>query len=452
MNRTRSLLYVSTLLILLPPCVGRAQDTRRNAAETSGAGISLSLTKPEAAGFASRRLERLHEVMQRAVDEQYYSGVVTILARHGKVIDYGVYGKKDIASAAPMAKDTIFRIFSMTKPVTAVAMMILYEQGKWLPSDSISKYVPEFADLKVFKAVGQDGKLVLERPSHPPTMQELMTHTAGFTYGFFSQGPVQKLYMDKAVMRSVSLKEMIDKLAEIPLLYQPGSQWEYSLSVDIQGYIIEKLSGQSLPDFMEQEIFEPLGMRDTGFVVPKDKQGRVATLYRPDKDGNLEADASGGGMASDYSKQPTMPSGGGGLVSTAEDYFRLAQMLANSGELNGVRILSPSSVRLLSSNHLAPELTMGGFGVGIQNFRPGFGYGYDCAVIYDPSAANLPDGRGTFLWDGAAGTWFWVDPTNDVVFVGMIQRMFGPNTRSDVPILEYLSHSLVYQALIDATK
>ncbi|HEX8925642.1 MAG TPA: serine hydrolase, partial [Terriglobales bacterium] len=221
---------------------------------------------------------------------------------------------------------------------------------------------------------------------------------------------------------------------------------------DIQGYIVEKLSGQSLPTFMEQQIFHPLGMKDTGFYVHKENVRRMASLYRTNARGKLEEDPTGYGLAGDYSKQPAMPSGGGGLVSTAADYFRLAQMLANGGELDGVRILSPSSVRLLSSNHLAPELISGGFGIGIQNFRPGFGYGYNCAVAYDPTLADLPDGRGTFLWDGAAGTWFWVDPTNDVVFVGMIQRMFGPNTPSEVPNLEYLSHALVYQALIDPTK
>jgi len=447
-----SLLCVSALLVVLVPGSGAAQEKSHDAGANTGAGINFSPTKPESVGFSSKRLERLHEVVQRAVDQKYYSGAVTILARHRKVIDYGVYGAKDIASGAPMTKDTIFRIFSMTKPVTAVAIMILYEQGKWLPSDPITKYIPEFADLKVYKGVDREGKLILEKPAHPPTMQELMTHTAGFTYGFFSEGPVQKLYMDKAVMHSASLQEMIDKLAEIPLAYQPGSRWEYSLSMDIQGYIIEKLSGQSLPAFMEQQIFKPLGMKDTGFYVPQEKRLRMATLYRADKDGRLEADPTGGGLAGDYSKQPTMPSGGGGLLSTAEDYFRLAQMLANGGELNGVRLLSPSSVRLLSANHLAPELITGGFGIGIQNFRSGFGYGYNCAVVYDPPAANLSDGRGTFLWDGAAGTWFWVDPTNDVVLVGMIQRMFGPNTRSDVPILEYLSHSLVYQALVDTAK
>jgi CubicO group peptidase (beta-lactamase class C family) len=393
-------------------------------------------------GFSSERLQRLHALMQNAVDRKQVSGIVTILSRHGKVIDYGVYGQRDLASGAPMTKDTIFRDFSMTKPVTGVAMMILYEQGKWLPSDPISKYIPEFTHLKVFKAVGADGQPILENPVHPPTMQELMTHTAGFTYGVFGDSPVDKLYQSTGVMQSSSLPEMINKLSRIPLLYQPGTRWVYSVSMDIQGYIVEKLSGQSLPDFMQEHIFRPLGMKDAGFYVPAEKRSRFVTLYR----GNEKGELVPGTYGSDYSSQPKMPSGGGGLVSTAEDYYRLAQMLGNGGELNGVRVLSPASVRLMSANHLAARLLTGEFGIGFQIMRPGFGYGYDCAVVFNPPEANLPDGPGTFFWDGAAGTWFWIDPVNDIVFIGMIQRvMMDPGA----PALEYLSRPAVYQALIN---
>jgi CubicO group peptidase (beta-lactamase class C family) len=400
--------------------------------------------KPESLGFSSERLGRLHAAMQREVDEKQLVGVVTILARHGKVVEERTYGKKDIASGAPMTKDTIFRIFSMTKPVTGVAMMILYEEGKWHPSDPISQYIPEFAHLKVFKGVDPSGKMILEDPVHPPTMKELMTHTAGFTYGFFGNTPVDKMYMERQVLGSQSLQEMIDKLAKTPLLYQPGTRWVYSVSMDIQGYIVEKLTGQSLPDFMQQHIFGPLGMKDTGFFVPQEKRNRFATLYAENQKGELVANAAISGPATDYATQPSMPSGGGGMVSTAQDYLRFAQMLLNGGELDGVRILAPATVQLMTSNHLAPDLLTGEFSVGQVIMRPGLGWGYDCAVFSDPPQADEVVGRGTFFWVGAADTWFWVDPTNDLIFVGMTQRMLGPGW----PNVEALSQPLVYQALV----
>jgi len=404
--------------------------------------VDLTVVKPETVGFSSARIERLHALMQQAVDQKH------ILARHGKVVDYRTYGQRDMASASPMTKDVIFRDFSMTKPVTGVAMMILYEQGKWLPSDPISKYIPEFAHLKVYKGEDAGGKMILVDPDHAPTMRELMTHTAGFTYGVFGNTPVDAMYREANVLRSKNLQEAIDKLAKIPLLYQPGKGWTYSVSMDIEGYIVEKLSGQSLPEFMQQHIFAPLGMKDAGFYVPAEKRKRFATLYRTGPQGELLADSTGGGLSGDYVEQPTEPSGGGGMVSTAEDYYRFAQMLADRGELNGTRILAPSTVQLMSSNHVPASLLTGEFGIGLQVMRPGFGYGYNCAVVFDPAEANLPEGKGTFFWDGAAGTWFWIDPTNDVVFIGMIQRMLGPAS----PNLEYLSRAVVYQALVDPAK
>jgi CubicO group peptidase (beta-lactamase class C family) len=386
--------------------------------------------------------------MQQTVDNHQIAGIVTILARHGKVVDYRTYGERDVATHAPMTKDAIFRDYSMTKPVTGVAMMILYEQGKWLPSDPIAKFIPEFAHLKVFKGVDADGKMILVDPDHAPTMQELMTHTAGFTYGIFGNTPVDAMYRDSKVLQSANLQETIDKLAKIPLLYQPGSRWVYSVSMDIQGYLVEKLSGQSLPEFMRQHIYTPLGMRDAGFFVPADKRSRFVTQYATGANGEMIPSPTTGTFASDYTAEPGAPSGGGGMVSTAEDYYRFAQMLANEGELSGQRILAPASVKLMGSNHLAPDLLTGEFSIGAQRMRPGFGYGYDCAVVFDPPTANLPEGKGTFFWDGAAGTWFWIDPTNDVVFVGMIQRMLGPAS----PNLEYQSRAVIYGALTDPSK
>jgi CubicO group peptidase (beta-lactamase class C family) len=200
---------------------------------------------------------------------------------------------------------------------------------------------------------------------------------------------------------------------------------------------------------VRDHIYKPLGMRDAGFYVPEDKRSRFVTVYRTGPNGELQADPVGGGAGGHrYDAQPTMPSGGGGMVSTAEDYYRFAQMMGDGGELNGVRILAPSTVKLMTSNHVPSELLTGHYGIGMQTMRPGFGYGYNCAVVFDPPEANLPEGKGTFFWDGAAGTWFWVDPTNDVVFIGMIQRMLGPAS----PNLEYESRSVVYQALVDPSK
>ena len=221
------------------------------------------------------------------------------------------------------------------------------------------------------------------------------------------------------------------------------------MSMDVEGYIVEKLSGKTLPEFMREHIYEPLGMRDAGFFVPADKRARCSALYRVAPNGELVADPSASRRSGDYDVQPTMPSGGGGMVSSAEDYYRFAQMLGNGGELDGKRILAPATVKLMSSNHVPVELLTGQYGIGSQIMRPGFGYGYNCAVVYDPPEANLPEGKGTFFWDGAAGTWFWIDPTNDVVFIGMIQRMgAGPASMN----LQYLSRPVVYGALVDPAK
>jgi len=439
---SRRLFPLASAIVAITVCVA---GTPRPAGAQDGAAKSseILVSKPESVGFSSERLARLHANMHKEVDEKRLAGAVTLLARHGKIVDVDVYGKKDLASGAPMTQDTIFRIFSMTKTVTGVAMMILYEEGKWRPGDPISKYVPEFAHLKVFKGVDSSGNMIVEDPVHPPTMQELMDHTAGFTYGIFGDGPVDKAYQSSGVMQSKSLQDMIDKLAKIPLLYQPGTKWVYSVSMDIQGYIIEKLSDQTLPEFVHDHITKPLGMKDSGFMVPKEKWNRFATLYGENDKGELVPQSSAG-LTGDYTSEPGMPSGGGGMVSTARDYFRFAQMLLNGGELDGVRILAPATVQLMSTNHLAPNLMTGEFFIGPETIRPGMGWGYDCAVFTDPAMANEIVGKGTFFWLGAGDTWYWIDPANDIVFVGMTQHMIGPNQ----PNVEQLSRPTVYQALL----
>ncbi len=425
--------------LLLSTCVHAQQRV---------AQVNMVPVSPESVGFSSARLKNLHAIMQAAVDKKQIAGIVTILSRHGKIVDYRTYGVSDLASGTPMRKDEIFRDYSMTKPITGVAMMILYEEGKWQPSDPISKYIPEFAHLKVYKGVDAAGHMILADPEHAPTMAELMTHTAGFTYGFFGNTPVDKIYRDAHLFDSKNLQEFIDKLSKIPLLYEPGHGWTYSVSMDIEGYIVQKLSSQSLPDFDRDHIFRPLGMRDAGFYVPAGKLNRFATLYVTGPHGELLADANGGKVSRNFAATPALPSGGGGMVSTAEDYYRFAQMLLNHGELDGVRILSPATVQLMTSNHLPPELLSGKYGIGLQQMRPGFGYGYNGAVVFNPAMANLSDGKNEYLWDGLAGTWFWVDPTNDIVFVGMIQRVLGPAS----PNLQYKSRAAVYGALVDPSK
>lgn len=408
---------------------------------------TLSPVAPEEVGFSSQRLERLDSAVQGVIDRKQLSGAVIAMARHGKLVEFKSFGKKNMVSGAPMTNNTLFRIFSMSKPITSAAMMILYEEGKWNPEDPIAKYIPEFAHLKVFAGYDRSGKMILEDPVHPPTMRELMTHTAGFTYGFFGNDPIDKMYLEQRVLASSSLQEMIDKLANIPLLYQPGTEWVYSLSVDIQGYLVQKLSGMPLADFMRERIFKPLGMKDTGFYVPASKWSRLATLYGVNSEGALIPYA--GPLNIDFSKPPALASGGGGLVSTARDYLRFAQMLLNGGALDGTRILAPATVKLMTSNHLRASLMTGQYGIGVQHIRPGFGYGYDMAVFTNPALADNPVGKGTFLWDGAAGTWFWVDPRYDLVFVGMIQRMgAGPQ----MPNMEELTRATVYQALVDPAK
>jgi CubicO group peptidase (beta-lactamase class C family) len=395
--------------------------------------------KPETVGFSTERLQRLHALLEQQVEEKAVAGVVTMLARHGKIVDARAYGKKDLASGAPMDKDAIFRIYSMTKPVTGVAMMMLYEEGKWSPADPVSKFIPEFADLKV------QGKNGLEAPAHAPTMAELMSHTAGFTYGIFGSTAVDKLYRDANVFGSANLQEFAGKLAKIPLLYQPGTEWVYSVSVDIQGYIVEKLSGKPLGTFFRDQIFTPLGMKDSGFHVDLEKAARLATTYSAAAPSRLTAVPAN---AASFTKEPSMPSGGGGLYSTARDYLRFSEMLQNGGELDGVRLLAPSSVKLMRTNRLPRSVQESGqFGIGFFRINPGFGFGYDFGVFTNPGATGRTVGEGTYMWDGAAGTWFWIDPTNDIVFVGMIQV-----TGAGRPNLATLTQQAVYQALVAPEK
>lgn len=411
------------------------------AASSEGIGTA----GPESVGFSTERLQRLTDAMHKVVDSGELSGMVTLITRHGKLVYSDVHGVQDVASKKPMTPDTIFRIYSMTKPITGVAMMMLYEEGKWLPEDPLARHIPEFANLKVFAGVDAQGKPILQDPVHRPTVGELMSHTAGFTYGIFGDTPIDKMVRESNPLGAGSLQEMIEKLSKLPLAYQPGTKWQYSLSVDVQGYLVEKLSGQPLPQFLQERIFTPLGMKDTGFNVPQEKLARLATVYLAQlKNGKLDPEPRAGNIT----KVPGLPSGGGGLYATAGDYLRFAQMLANDGALGDVRLLAPATVELMRSNHLAPNLQTGEFGIGLQRMRPGFGFGYDVAVFEDPAKAGSVVGKGTYLWDGAASTFFWIDPTNDIVYVGMVQRRGS----ASFPSVQQMSRPLTFQALLEPEK
>ena len=407
----------------------------------------LTESGPETVGFSSQRLDRLHSTLRKMIDDRVVPGMVTMLARHGKIVDVHTYGTRELGGAAPMARDAIFRIHSMTKPLTGVAMMILYEQGKWLPSDPIAKFIPEFANLRVYKG-DANGDVQTEAPKHRPTMAELMSHTAGFTYGSFGDTPVDRMYRKVEPFVSSNLHEMIVKLAGLPLLYQPGEEWVYSASVDIQGYIVEKISGKPLGAFIRENILDPLGMKDTGFHVDPAKMNRFVPVYKMTLQGSL-AEVPPDAMSRDYVKEPGMPSGGGGMVSTASDYLRFAQMLLEGGQLDGVRILAPASVAMMRANRLPDAIRNSDqYGISFFRVRPGAGFGFDFAVYDEPFLVSHPVGKGTYFWFGAGGTWFWIDPTNDIVFVGMVQRMLEATS----PDLNFISQALVYQALVNPEK
>jgi CubicO group peptidase (beta-lactamase class C family) len=405
---------------------------------------------PQTVGFDAQRLERLDSAMAKVVKDGRVAGMTTLLVRHGKIVQFKTYGQASIAPARPMTKDTIVRIYSMTKPITGVAMMMLFEEGKWNLDDPVSKYIPELANLTVFSGVDDKGQITTVPVKRSPTMRELMSHTAGFGYGLEYTNPVDKQFRDKMVLASPSLQEAVNRVATIPLKFQPGTEWAYSISVDLQGYIVEKLSGQTLGAFMKSRIFDPLKMKDTAFSTGPEKAARLASLYMGDpKTGKLfEAKAILGNTLPDYIKPPLMESGGGGLVSTTSDYGRFAQMILNKGELDGVRLLSPATVELMGTNVIPKDVLVSSNGSTVARFNEAVGFGLDFMVMNEPRRAGSLVGKGTMSWGGAAGTWCWIDPANDLYFVGMIQRMGGTGGGD----LGTLARTLTYQALTEPSK
>ena len=394
---------------------------------TTGVSGFLNATRPEDLGFDSERLKRLDDYMANMVDSGRVAGVSTLILRHGKVAASRTYGQADLASATPLRPDSIFRIYSMTKPIAATAMMILFEEGHWTLDDPVTKFIPEFANLKVCTGVGPDGEITVEDVKRPPNLREVMSHTAGFGYGLFDFHPVERAYRAAGPMGADGDQDFIDRVAAQPLMFQPGTEWFYSVASGILGVIVSRISGQPFGDFLQQRIFGPLGMVDTAFQTGVEKADRLVTFYGDNGQGGLsEMTTVLDAPINSFINPPKFQDGGGGLVSTAIDYARFCQMILNKGELDGTRILSPVAVELMSTNVIPDNV------LAVQNpyrllpFNPAFGFGLGFSVFDDPRRMGSVEGRGTLAWGGMGGTWFWIDPENDLVFVGLIQRMADP--------------------------
>ena len=376
-------------------------------------GKDLKISSPQREGMSAQRLTRIDRHMRTQVEEGVMVGGLGMIARNGKIVYNQVWGMSDREAGKPMTDDAIFRIYSMTKPVTGVALMMLYEEGKFFLNDPIAKYIPELANL-LLAVEGQPGETI--KPKRQPTVLDLMTHTAGFSYGIFGNSDVDKLYREANLLDQKSLQDFVKALGKIPLQYEPGSRWHYSVSVDVQGYLVEVLSGMKFGEFLKKRIFEPLEMNDTSFFIGEDKLDRLAQLYSPKgaKSGNAlwlsakskELQVASAELSKGYLDANVVESGGGGLLSTAEDYMRFSLMLLNGGELNGKRLLSPKTVELMSMNHI------GDLSVGYRS--DGVGFGLDFAVVLDLGKTSELGSVGEYSWGGAAGTRFLGRPERTV--------------------------------------
>ncbi len=391
------------------------------------------MTKPESIGLSSERLARIPAFL----DERYIKTGKLPCAqvqvwRRGKLAVDEVLGLADRERNRPLEKDAIFRIYSMTKPITSVAFMMLVEQGLVALDDPVAKFIPEWANLGVF-AAGTDAGWATTRPARPMMMIDLLRHTSGLTYGFQMQGNIDAAYRKLKVaedLRHGTMQEFIDKLAKLPLVFSPGEAWNYSVSTDVLGYLVEKISGLSFADFLEQKIFQPLGMVDTAFTVPADKKHRLTACYAAGQLGSKAVKPGLPALQDDPEKSPYLTptdftSGGGGLVGTMADYMRFARMLLNGGELDGVRLLSPKTLQLMTANHLpgGKDLTQMSKSLFSEATYAGVGFGLGFGVTVDPAATMIPGSKGDFFWGGAASTFFWVDPVEDLTVVFMTQLL-----------------------------
>jgi len=402
---------------------------------------SLPAAKPEQVGLSSERLQRLMDVIKADVDKRVIPGAVVLVARHGKVALFETVGVRDPATKVPMTKDTIFRIYSMSKPITSVAAMVLWEDGKFNLAEPVSKYIPQMGGLKVgVEKKDESGKPTLElvAATRDMTIQDLFRHTSGLTYGFFGPGLVKKMYVEAKVWNDYpSNAELVDRLAKLPLAYQPGTTWDYSHSTDVLGRLVEVISRQSLYQFEKERLLDPMGMHDTSFyVTDKAKQARIAEPFPDDRSIGVDAEFNDPRVAQ------AAESGGGGMVGTAMDYARLCQMLLNGGTLDGKRILGPKTVAYMTSDHLGTAVAPGPL------YLPGtgFGFGLGFAVRKDAGVSPFAGSVGEYNWGGAGGTYFWVDPKEDMFVVFMMQ---SPKQR--VPY-RFLLKDMIYAAITRPAK
>lgn len=412
--------------------------------------MTVAIEKAETVGMSKSRLERIRPAMQAYVDRGTYAGVSTLIARRGSIVHAGQFGFRDKEARTPMAPDTIFRLYSMTKPIVCTALMTLFEEGRFSLFDPIAKYIPAFGKTKVQRADGSLGD-----PVRPINVRDVMAHTSGLTYSFLEDSPVSRMY-DKCKVfdPAAPLAEAIDDLAGFPLAFDPGARWHYSVGIDVAARLAEVISGQPLGDVLRARLFEPLGMKDTAFGVPPEKRGRLAAMYgRPDLiapgvtfSGEFEAWSKGVNDKLDVSKSYPVDKpdvfvrGGHGLFGTIGDYFLFAQMLANGGELDGARVIGRKTLELMHANHLPATLLpieVGGLPL------PGYGFGLGSRVLLDVAQSGAPGSVGEFGWSGAAKTHYWVDPKEEVVGLFMTQSMIS----FDLPELDL--RALCYQAIVD---
>jgi len=400
---------------------------------------------PETVGLSSNRLANIRAVMNKHIAEKRIPGASGLIARQGKIAYQETFGMADVEAGKPMKMDTIHRIYSMTKPITSAALMMLYEEGKFQLNDPVAKYLPEFAKMQVAieEKDPQTGQMVMKTvPARRPiTVRDLLRHTAGLTYGVFGDTLVDREYRKAKILGQLNLADFVSDLAKIPLQYEPGTRWHYSVSVDVQGRLIEVLSGKPFDQFLQERIFTPLEMNDTAFAVPAGKKDRFAKLYTISKEGKLQPIQTCSTRQACYDAFPNavpdflqvqgMLSGGGGLTSTAYDYLRFCQMLLNNGQYNGKRLLSRKTVQLMSSDHLGSIPGMG----------PGMGFGLGVAVSKAPGEAGMMGSPGEYNWGGAAGTRFWIDPQEQLIGIFMIQILphAGLEYGSEFRVLTYQS-------------
>jgi CubicO group peptidase (beta-lactamase class C family) len=397
----------------------------------------MQTTQPETVGFSSTRLQYISRVMQQYIDQQVFAGIITLIARKGQVAHLETFGWQEQETKRRMTVDTIFRIYSMSKPITSAAVMMLCEAGKLRLVDPVSRYIPELKDTKVMVARGgSDYDLVPAR--REVTIHDLLTHSGGFSYGSEENSALDVLYrktfehLDKEVEQIMEKRMLAFMKAKLPLAFHPGTGFRYSISTDILGYIVQLASDQLFEDFLQERIFAPLGMVDTTFWVPPEKADRFAAMYGPNEKGGLKPIDPVAG--SRFLKPTRDPSGGGGLVSTVSDYFRFGQMLLNKGELEGQRLLGRKTVEWMTQNHLPA-------GIHPMN-EPWNGFGLGGAVLINPGLSPRPGSLGKFGWGGAANTEWWIDPAEELQCLLMLQYM----PAFTIPIVEDFAQ-LVYQAL-----